>query len=123
MATLKNLNSSDRSQCMDDLFAIEIDNLAASKIGGGAATAVAATAMVFDDSTVWTITSSKSNPEGVELSISTGTDPAVAGFSYRFRIGDNSIEHSLSNFFKQKFDGRQRISDYRRSLFDYLLNR
>jgi hypothetical protein len=122
MPTLK-INSSYQSKCMDNLLVVEIDNLAASTIGGGAATGVAASATVVDDSTTWTITSSKSTAEGMELSIEIGATPAVAGASYRFNVGDKSSEHPLSRFFKQKFDGRQGIYDYHRSLLDYLFAR
>jgi hypothetical protein len=84
MPTLK-INSSYQSKCMDNLLVVEIDNLAASTIGGGAATGVAASATV--------------------------------------NVGDKSSEHPLSRFFKQKFDGRQGIYDYHRSLLDYLFAR
>ena len=123
MPTLKIINSSDQSKCMDDLLAIEIDNLMASKICGGAAAGVFATATVFDDSTAWTITSSKSTDEGMELSISIGGNPTVAGASYRFSVKDKSIESPLSHFFKQKFDGRQGTYYYHRSVLDYLFTR
>jgi hypothetical protein len=123
MPTLKIINSSYQSNCLDDLLVVEIDDLAASTIGGGASTGAVATAMVFDDSTAWTITSSKSTAEGMEVSIEIGATPSVAGASYRFNVGDKSSEYPLSHFLKQKFDGRQGIYSYHRSLLDYLFTR
>lgn len=120
MPTLKIINSSYQSKCMDNLLVVEIDDLAASTISGGASAGVVATAMVFDDSTAWTITSSKSTAEGMELSIEIGATPAVAEASYRFNVGDKSIEYPLSHFFKQKFDGRQGIYYCHRSLLNRL---
>ncbi len=124
MLNLKISNSSCQSQCGDNWLAIEIDDLAASTIGGGASIGVAATAEGFGDATVWTIASSKSTPEGAEGMglIAIGT-PSVAGTSYRFEIGGKSIEFSPSNFFNQKFDGLQSVDDGDRSLLSYLFAR
>ncbi len=124
MLTLKIGNSSCQSQRMDNSLAIEIDDLAASTIGGGAAIGVVATATGFDDSTVWTIASSKSTPEGAQGMglIAIGTTPS-GGASYRFEIGDKSIEFPLSHFFNQKFDSRQDIYDRYRSLLNSLFAR
>lgn len=125
MRTLKISNSSCQSQRVDHLLAIEIDDLAASTIGGGASIGVVATAQGFDDSIVWTIASSKSTPEGAEGMglIAIGATPSVDGASYWFEVGDKSIEFPLSNFFKQKFDGRQGIYYCHRSFLTYLFAR
>jgi hypothetical protein len=133
MLSLKISNSSCQSQRVDNLFAIlvprgfanEIDDLAASAIGGGVSIGVVATAEGFGDATVWTITSSKSTPEGAQGMglIAIGTNPSVAGASYRFEIGDKSIEFPLSNFFRQKFEGLQGIYDGDRSLLNSLFAR
>jgi hypothetical protein len=132
MLTVKIGNSRCQSQRVDNLLAIlvprgfanEIDDLAAAKIAGGAAIGVAATATGFDDSTVWTITSSKSTAEGAQGMglIIVGTTPS-SGASYRFEIGGKSIEFPLSHFFNQKFDGRQALDDRYRSLLNSLFAR
>jgi hypothetical protein len=132
MLTLKISNSSCQSQPVDNSLAIlvprgfanEIDDLAASAIGGGAAIGIAATATGFDGSTVWTITSSKSTAEGAQGMglIAIGTTPSGEA-SYRFEIGDKSIEFPLSHFFNQKFDGRQDLYNRYRSLLNSLFAR
>ncbi|WP_310482024.1 hypothetical protein [Chamaesiphon sp. VAR_48_metabat_403] len=133
MRTLKISNSSCQSQRVDNLLAIlvprgfanEIDDLAASTISGGASIGVVATAEGFGDATVWTITSSKSTPEGATGmgTITIGTTPSIDGTSYRLKVGDKSIEFPVSHFFKQKFEGRQDIYNYYRSLLNSLFAR
>ncbi len=116
---MRSVNSSTRSNRVDQFCLIEIADQVAAVIDGGAMIGVAAEANVVSDSSIaWTITrsSSTSSPAGESISGIgfAGTSGANLSFSkdivgISVGVGNQEIEQLQSRFFRARFGGRQGI--------------
>ena len=102
------MSTVSRSDGVEKCDFVEVADLVAADISGGAAVGIVANA-AFGDSTAWTVTSSSSTTlpsgesivEGLGLVVKLGDNPAVDVAA--FDVGGKPLEPSQLNVFRQRY--------------------
>lgn len=106
---MKTSDSSCRAEPPDSFFFVEVSDLVASAIGGGALVAVVADASAFGTSSLAiaaTTTTAKELPSGSSIAkgkgiaVAIGQDP-LANVDV-FGVGDKVVEHTQVHYFKNR---------------------
>jgi hypothetical protein len=103
------MSTTIRSDGVANCGFVEVADLVAAAISGGAVVGIMANAGMFGDSAAWTITSTSSNTlpsgesivEGMGMVVKIGDNPAVNVAV--FDVGGKPLQPSQLNFFRQRF--------------------